>query len=376
LANLAPSGNARLLLYHGIGRAVPAARMVIEAIQSITVQVPASGQSGFEITLGLGQNRSLEELFLPARPLHRVVIAVELNGTPQILIDGVMTRYQLVPGSPQGPATLTIMGKDLTALMDMIELYGVPYPGMPDEARIALILAKYAAFGVIPKIIPSINIDTVLPTKRIPQQRGTDYAYVRGLADGVGYIFRHEPGVAVGQSFAYWGPEIKVGAIQPSLNVDMDELTNVKALSFAFDDEKNKLPIVFLQLEEAHVPIPIPIPSITPLNPPLGAVPPLPKGLRNVPGTAKLSPMKALAVALAKAAQAAEAVTGSGRLDVTRYGRILKPGGLVGVRGAGVSFDGLHYVKGVTHTIARGSYEQSFQLSRNGLISTLPRVPV
>ena len=50
-------------------------------------------------------------------------------------------------------------------------------------------------------------------------------------------------------------------------------------------------------------------------------------------------------------------------------------GGGVGVRGAGTAFDGLHYVSSVTHTIKRGEYKQSFELVRNGLISTLRRVP-
>ena len=45
------------------------------------------------------------------------------------------------------------------------------------------------------------------------------------------------------------------------------------------------------------------------------------------------------------------------------------------MRGAGLAFDGLYYVKSVTHTIKRGEYKQSFTLARNGLISTLPRVP-
>jgi hypothetical protein len=69
-----------------------------------------------------------------------------------------------------------------------------------------------------------------------------------------------------------------------------------------------------------------------------------------------------------------ETVTGEGSLDVLRYGRILKARQLVGVRGAGLAFDGLHYVRSVTHTIKPGEYKQSFKLSRNGLISTVPRV--
>ena len=45
------------------------------------------------------------------------------------------------------------------------------------------------------------------------------------------------------------------------------------------------------------------------------------------------------------------------------------------MRGAGAAFDGLYYVRSVTHEIQRGEYTQSFQLSRNGLVSTLQKVP-
>ena len=44
----------------------------------------------------------------------------------------------------------------------------------------------------------------------------------------------------------------------------------------------------------------------------------------------------------------------------------LRPRGLVGVRGAGYTHDGIWYVKRVTHTIKRGEYKQSFTLTRDG----------
>jgi hypothetical protein len=78
---------------------------------------------------------------------------------------------------------------------------------------------------------------------------------------------------------------------------------------------------------------------------------------------------------MAAASRSADAVTGTGTLDVLRYGRPLRARALVGVRGAGMAFDGLYYVRSVTHDIKRGEYKQSFTLGRNGLISTVPRVP-
>ena len=51
------------------------------------------------------------------------------------------------------------------------------------------------------------------------------------------------------------------------------------------------------------------------------------------------------------------------------------PRKLVGIRGSGTAFDGLYYVNSVTHEIKRGEYKQSFELTRNGLVSTLSSIP-
>jgi len=58
-----------------------------------------------------------------------------------------------------------------------------------------------------------------------------------------------------------------------------------------------------------------------------------------------------------------------------RYGHVLKARQLVGVRGAGDAFDGLHFVTKVTSSFKRGEFTQSFSLARNGLLSTIPTVP-
>ena len=64
-----------------------------------------------------------------------------------------------------------------------------------------------------------------------------------------------------------------------------------------------------------------------------------------------------------------------GQLDAARYEVILQPRGLVGLRGAGYSYDGLYYVQSVTHNIRKGAYTQNFTLTREGLGSITPVVP-
>ena len=175
---------------------------------------------------------------------------------------------------------------------------------------------------------------------------------------------------------AYWGPEIKAGEPQRALNVNMDGQTNVESLDFTLDSEKKTMPELLIQDAVSKMSIPIPIPDVTPLNPPLGLIPLLPKNFEPIAGTAKLSLVRAAMIGLTKAAQTSDAVFGTGNLNVLRYGSILKARKLVGVRGAGFIFDGLYYVKSVTHQIKPGEYKQSFKLSRNGLVSILQNVPV
>jgi hypothetical protein len=359
---------------------VPMPRVVMEALSSVTVKSTTKGASGFDLSFTLSNRSPLHTIFLLAAgetPLLRVMIIVTLNGMPQVLMDGVTTMVQVTPEGA-GQSTLTVTGLDLTKLMDsnLIDLSGLPYPAMPAEARVALIIAKYAVFGMIPLVIPSLFPDLPLPIDRLPTHQGSDLDYVTKLASEVGYVFYVDPGPMPGLNTAYWGPEIKVGPPQPALNMDMDAHTNVESLSFNFQTAENVLPIVFIQNALTKAPIPIPIPNINPLQPPLGVTGLIPTRVEVLRDTAKLSPMAAISRGLAAGAKSADSVTGTGSLDVLRYGRLLKARQLVGVRGAGMAFDGLYFVESVTSTIKQGELKQNFTLTRNGLISITPKVPV
>ena len=364
-----------------IGPAVPLAvsQDVLDALDSVKVISKAVGTSGFELVFKIDVRSPLQTLFLlgggVSLPLVRVVIAVTVSGQTSVLIDGVMTDHAVSPDAKNGMTTLTISGEDLSRVMDYIDFSGIPFPAMTTDLQVLACLAKYALLGVEPMVIPSPLVDITIPTMQILRQQGTDLQHIRRLADMVGYVFYLVPGPTVGTSVAYWGPEIKWGPVQPALAVDADAATNVDSLSFAFNNEETSLPILVVQEPITKAPIPIPIPDINPLTPPLGAVPPIPKHFPIINGVAKMPPVRALLTGLAKQAQKADAVTANGSLDVLRYGQVLNPRSLVGLRGAGTAFDGLWYVSGVTHQLTRGQYKQDFTLGRNGLVSTLPSVP-
>lgn len=362
----------------------PAPRVVMEALSSVEVRTSDNAASGFQLTFQFTSKSELNTIFLiaagnstsMASPPLRVLLIVTLNGSPQPLFDGVMTNVEVQAGRGGAPGTVTVTGEDVTKVMDMQDLSGLPFPAMPVEARVALLCAKYAPFGLIPLVIPILFPDVQIPIDKIPAQQGSDLQYIRQLAEDVGYVFYVEPGPAPGTNVAYFGPEIKIGAPQPALNVDMDALTNVESLSFSFDPTKGVLPIVFIQNQLTRFPIPIPIPNLNPLQPPLGVLPTPIANLKILKDTARLNPMQAILRGLAEARKSQDSVTATGGLDVLRYGRLLKARGLVGVRGAGVAYDGLYYVQSVKTNMKRGEIKQSFTLTRNGLVSITPTVPV
>jgi hypothetical protein len=369
-----------LSLWIGPTVPLPAPQPVMDALESVQVTTAsgAGAKSGFQLTFTPSKTSPILRALLPVGyfdPPTRVIITTTIRGLPTPIMDGVITRHELAPSNDPGQSKLTITGEDVSRMMELIDFSGFPWAAMPAEARVATMVAKYGMYGIVPLVVPSVMVDTPNPMDEIPSQWGTDLAYINQLADMVGYVFYVDPGPLPGMNTAYWGPEIKVGLPQPALTVDSDGASNVESLSFSFDGFAKTLFVIVIQEPNSKAPIPIPVPDVNPLQPPLGLKPPLPLKVSPLRGMAKLTPLQAGAIGLAKAAQAADVISGSGTLDVLRYGRVLKARQLVGVRGAGLSYDGLYFVKSVTHTIKRGEYKQSFSLSRNATIPFLPFIP-
>lgn len=367
-----------LTLMMGPVVAVPVPQPVTDALMSVQVTTTDGQRSGFQLTFAVSKKSLLNTTLLPAGffdPLVRVIIVATINGMPNVLMDGVITRQEISPSSVPGQSKLTITGEDLTVLMDLVDLQGFPYPELSDFLIVDLLLAKYAMFGIIPVVIPSLLEDVPNAMDRFSQQTGTDLHFIQGLADENAYAFYLVPGLAPGTSFAYWGPRIKIGVPQPALSINMDADTNVESLSFSLDGQSGELDILFvLDPIAGKVEIPVPIPDISILQPPLALVPTPKLKIKVLDGTAKLTPTRAALLGLSKTAQAGESVKGNGQLDVVRYGHVLKARGLVGVRGVSLAYDGLYYVESVTDTIERGKYTQSFTLSREGLLPLTPKV--
>ena len=368
-----------LTLMAGPGVAVPVPKPLIDALVSAEVTESATGRTGFQLTFTLADNSILQTFFLLTAsspiPLLRVVLMANFGGLPQIVIDGIVMHHEVVPDAMAGSSKLVVTGEDLCALMDLIDFSGLPYPGMSPDLRVLLILAKYAAFGVVPNVIPMLIPEVEVPIVQTPAQKSTDFSYVQELANDCGYVFYMVPGPLPGMSQAYWGPQMRIGMPQQCLNVNLDAWTNVERMTFRYEPKKSVMPIVYTQDQTTKAVFPIPIPPVTPFNPPLGLAVPIPQKVEQMKNTAKLPIGQALMQGMARAVQSADVVTAEGSLDVLRYGSILRSRSLVGMRGAGIAFDGMYFVDSATHHLKPGEYKQDFVLKRNALIASTPVVP-
>jgi len=368
---------AYLTLMIGPSVPIPAPPPVMEALKSVQV-TSSKDRTGFQLTFTIGKTSPLQLALLPFGyfdpMISRVVIIVTMSGLPRVLMDGIITRQEISPSNDPGQSTLTVTGEDLSVLMDVIEIK-IPYPAMSVAARVALILAKYAAFGIVPVIVPPPGDAPPNPTEEIPTQTGSDREYIKGLASQCGYVFFVEPGPAPLTSTAYFGPDLPIPLPMPALSVNMDWETNVESLSFSLDGLAKKLVIItILDPVTGKIPIPIPVPNVSILHPPLGARLTPPAKIQFPDDMANLSPADALERAFGLMLNNADAITGNGSLNTTRYGSILQTRAVVGVRGAGLAYDGFYYINSVTHNIKSGEYKQSFTLSRDGLITQVPVV--
>ena len=361
----------RLVLWMGETLPLPAPYEVVQALQSVEVTNDSEQGDGFQMVLRMEKDRTLDYGLLrsPAlKPGVRVVIGALMGAVPEVLIDGIIEHQQVKTDAATG-ATVTVTGKDVTTQLDLKEVND-EYPNQPDFVIVTRVVAKYAQYGLIPDVRPTTDVPIMID--RIPRQQETDLAFMKRLAERNGFVFYIEP-VTLGVNRAYFGPETRLSLPQPALTQNMGASDNVTSLSFAHDAlEPVGTEGLFV---DPFFKLSLPIPALPSLKlPPLAASPSPARRTVKMRDTANQNPAKAAVSALAAATNTPDAVTGEGELDAARYGRVLRARRLVGVRGAGLSYDGFWYVRGVTHQIGHGAYTQRFRISREGLGSLTPVV--
>jgi hypothetical protein len=164
---------------------------------------------------------------------------------------------------------------------------------------------------------------------------------------------------------------------QKALSVNMGPQTNVESVRFQHDALAPEF--VSGEIQDRLTNRKVPVKTLASTRVPLASQPTWLAHRSKVRRTqfrqGGVNTMQALAKAQGQTdASMDEVVTGTGELDAAQYGDLLQPHGLVGLRGAGYQYDGLYYVKDVTHRLKKGEYKQSFTLTREGVGSLTPVV--
>jgi hypothetical protein len=359
---------------------LPAPTLLMEALDSVEVSIGGE-RGGFQLSFQVGRSGSgdLRDLALIASPLlqpwSRVVLIATFNATPRVLMDGFITQRDFAPSDEPGQSRLTLVGEDVGVMMDLAE-QSAQHPALDDGLIALKLIGTYARLGLTPMVIPPLLSDPPSPADRVPVQTDTDLKYLQDLARRHGYVFYIVPGPVPLTNTAYWGPPVRAGLPQHAITVNMGAENN--ASSFTVRSDGLVPTQVTGQAQDRMTNQMLPVRAAASLQPPLAVLPAWRVNQPNVRTTqfrgGGLDASQAYARAQGQVEGSLDAVVASGQLDALRYGDLLQPHGLVGVRGAGYLHDGLWYVKNVTHQIRKDNYSQSFTLTREGWGSTVPVV--
>ena len=346
---------------------LPAPFDVVDSLISLQVTNNDRERDGFQMEFSLGKDSLLDYGLLRSGILDfkkRVIIMAVFGALPQVLIDGIITKHQVVPSNEPGRSTLHVTGEDISVKLSF-EDQSLTHPNQSDSDIVKKILDD-AGFRFLSEVTDTS--DTPSDAERISTQQCNHLSYIQHLAQRNGFIFYVEPTHIPGVNTAYWGKEKREGQSQPPLSLNMGPQTNVDApINFSLNALGPAEPEVSIIDPLTKLPIPIPLPNS--FFPSLTSQPSKPLRKTKSRDSAQLSYAQALLKALTAATDSSGVVEANGEVDAVRYGRALRARRLVDVQGAGQSYSGTYYVKQVVHNIRllpRGEYKQSFTLIREG----------
>jgi hypothetical protein len=349
---------------------VPAPPPVVDAVQEIEIDTSTREAGAFRLRLGISPTRlgdwSVLEFDL-FRPL--VPVSIRLSnpmGIPEAVINGYVTRQEVTYSDEPGGSVLEVSGMDATHLMNLQEKV-MPWPNLPDMAIATAIFGQYA---IVPRVQPTPPL--LVEPEGTTTQRGTDIRFLKRLARRNGFECYVQPEPLTGLDMGYFQPpSTGPGLPQAVLNVNMGPQTNVTGFQVSYD--MTQPTTVVAAGIDAATKAPQPALAPVPLGLPMGLEPAL---LRILPPPI-VRPVGTGAMRSSELQSAAQAIVDESSLAVRASGTvpgsagILRPGGIVNVRGAGRVFSGTYYLTHVSHTVSvEGGHTQKFEALRNAVTLT------
>jgi hypothetical protein len=366
--------------------ALPAPPPLVEALQKIEIETSTEIASVFRLRFDLTQSPGAdwdligpqyeETPFRPFTPVQiRVKVGIEI---PQTIINGYISGQQVLYANEGGASALEITGMDATMLMNLQEKV-VRWP-MPDDQIAEAIFSQYLITPMVSPTLPSLTEPEGTTT-----QRGTDIRFLRRLAQRHGYECFVQPQPQTGTDLGYFGPATNYpGPAEAVLNVRMGPDTNVSDFKIRYDmarpttavgsglDVKTRAPSVFPMFGPATPP---PVAGLYPYGVPMGLDDTVTRSFGPQPQPI-IFPAETGEFTAPGLSTATQAIVNRSSWAVMAEGTVgpdvgvLRPGGTINVRGAGLFFNGSYYVTRVSHTIESGSYIQKFEAQRNAVKMT------
>jgi hypothetical protein len=365
---------------------LPAPPPLIKALQKIEIETSTEVASAFRLRFGMTQSPGTDwdlvgsqyedTLFRPFTPVQiRVKVGIEI---PETIINGYICGQQVLYDDKGGSSALEITGMDATMLMNLQEKV-VPWP-MPDAQIAQAIFAQYL---IAPMVSPTLP--TLVEPEGTTTQRSTDIRLLRRLAQRNGYECFVQPQPQTGIDLGYFGPATNYpGPAEAVLNVRMGPDTNVSEFKIRYDmtrpttavgrglDVKTRTQSTFPVFGPATPP---PIAGAYPYGVPMGLDDAVIRSFGPQPQPI-IFPAETGEFAAPGLSTATQAIVNRSSWAVMAEGTVgpdvgvLRPGGTVNVRGAGLFFNGSYYVTRVSHTIDSDSYIQKFEARRNAVMMT------
>jgi hypothetical protein len=348
---------------------VPLPLPFLNALTSIEVETATEQASIFRLNFALSQTPFGDwdllqfDLF---RPMVPVSISVGLGKLlPETLINGYVREARVDNQTRPGASTLKVVGLDATATLMNQREAPMPHPNQSDSTIAQTIFLRY------PPMVPSV--DNMPPTRTIldvtTSQRITDIRFLKALARRNAFECYIQPDPLIGIDIGHFhAPRLAVPT-QGVLSVNFGMATNMETFDVSYDMLQ---PTSALALAlDPSTKAPNVAPAFAALEPPLGLEPTLfrilPLPVARPADTDAANASELLTEAQAVVNRSSRALRGSGEVDGIRYGKVLRAGLPVAIRGAGRQYSGNYYVTRVSHSISIDHYTQRFEAWRNAV---------
>ena len=374
-------GGARLNLMLGDTVVRPAPAATMRAFRKAEIAVSDTNPCGFSMEFEAVQTGLSGMIPLwqnsPLKSGSRLVATAQYGLNIEPVLDGIIQEVVHKPAENGEVGTITVKGRDLTALMDK-EVEAKTFEGLSASSIVLDLLKTYSRYGILPNVMMPKDNSPDNPLDRTPALQGTALSIILHLAKLNGFVFRLTPGPMPLTSSAYWGPATMPDKPLKAITTDMGAATNVSNLEF--QNAPNRAAVIKGDVLDQSSGVVVPIRSFPSGRLALGIKSALTDLSAHRTELLKPNPGEGTGAGLAQAQSQSEAtddtLTATGEVDLARYGGLLKPARLVGLRGAGWDLSGLYRVRDVIHTIELGRWTQSFTFARNGTGATIPSVAV